>query len=200
MATVVWSDVQRIRSRSYLCAYCGRDIATDRGYEGELSEHDPGIGTVTTPLAIALCHHCDLPTFVMKNGQIPAKAFGERVEAVPEDVERLYEEARRCAGQRNYTAALMVGRKVLMNVAVRHGAEPGKQFAYYVDELEKRGLITGPMRGWVDEIRELGNDANHELPEPTEDQAKDLVNFVGFLLKVVFEYPSKQRGSAEKRP
>jgi hypothetical protein len=44
--------------------------------------------------------------------------------------------------------------------------------------LERQGVVTLDIRDWVDEIRELGNDANPELPNLTRDEAEAILTFV----------------------
>lgn len=98
-----------------------------------------------------------------------------------------------------YTSAVLAGRKILMQVAVEHGAKAGESFKAYVDGLESSGLVTLGMKDWVDEIRELGNDANHEISLMTREDAETLLNFVAMLLKIVFEFPEKGRQSVAAR-
>lgn len=123
--------------------------------------------------------------------QTPRPAFGKSVASLPLDVERLYDEARRAMSVEAWTAAALVGRKLLMNVAATHGAEDKLTFNQYVDFLMTEGWITPPMRPWVDEIRLIGNEATHELPQITEERAIHLMAVLEMLLMVVFEYPAK---------
>jgi hypothetical protein len=98
-----------------------------------------------------------------------------------------------------YTAAVLVGRKLLMNIAVSRGAKAGESFQSYVNHLAESGIVTNGMTEWVNEIRELGNDANHEIAVMTRDQAEGLLTFVAMLLKVVYEYPELGRRSVAER-
>ncbi len=45
--------------------------------------------------------------------------------------------------------------------------------------------------GWVDHIRERGNEANHEITIMSADDAQSLIQFTEMLLKLVFEFPKK---------
>jgi hypothetical protein len=82
-----------------------------------------------------------------------------------------------------------------MNVAVQNGAPKGGTFASYIDWLVENGHVTASMREWVDEIRQLGNDANHAIRLITSEAAAELLSFVEMLLRVVFEYPERGRRS-----
>jgi hypothetical protein len=72
-------------------------------------------------------------------------------------------------------------------------------FKSYVDYLEQQAIVTADMKDWIDEIRELGNDANHELPEIAPDEAEARLTFVAMLLKIVYEYPERGRRSVAAR-
>src|SRR5262249_982005 len=136
---------------------------------------------------------CGGATYLRDRAQTPGVPFGEHVDFLPPEVARLYEEARRSMSAGNANAAVMVGRKLLMNIAVTKGASAGGSFKSYVDHLEQQAVVTAEMKDWVDEIRELGNDANHELPDMTVDEAEALLTFVSMLLKIVYEYPERGR-------
>lgn len=62
-----------------------------------------------------------------------------------------------------------------------------------MDYLAKKGVVTTGMKDWVGEIRELGDDVNHELTVSNYERAEELLTFVAMLLKVVYEYPEKGR-------
>ena len=64
------------------------------------------------------------------------------------------EEARRSIGAGNYNAAVMLGRKLLTNIAVTRGAPRHRSFKSYVECLQAEGIVTGEMKDRVDEIRE----------------------------------------------
>lgn len=93
----------------------------------------------------------------------------------------------------------MVARKILMHVAVEKGADAGKSFTYYVDYLVDNNLVVSASKDWVDEIREVANDANHEIFEIGPDDAKGILDFSAMLLKLVYEYPERGRLSVEAR-
>ena len=52
---------------------------------------------------------------------------------------------------------------------------------------------------WINEIRELGNDANHEIVGVNREEAAELLTFVALLLQVVYEYPAKGKRRMEAR-
>lgn len=71
-----WYDLSNIPNKNYVCGYCGKDINSFRGYfmtNGMCSEPN-GSGF------IYICHHCDKPTYIDYDGQIPGSIYGETFE------------------------------------------------------------------------------------------------------------------------
>lgn len=117
--------------------------------------------------------------------------MGEEIEHLPSGVDQLYNEARKCISVNASSSAVLSCRKLLMNVSVSKGADPGKQFAYYVKFLEENHFIPPDSRDWVDHIRKKGNEATHEIPSVSKDDAIELLEFVEMLLRFVYEMPGK---------
>lgn len=86
-----------------------------------------------------------------------------------------------------------------MHVAVDQGAEENKSFAHYVNYLVSQNLIPPGTKDWVDEVRELGNDATHEIKEFSLNEAKAAIDFVSMLLKLLYEYPARGAKSVAAR-
>jgi hypothetical protein len=127
--------------------------------------------------------------------QFPGVAYGTEVDHLPDDVQRLYDEARNSMSVNAFTAAVMTCRKVLMNVAVSEGAKPGKSFATYVKWLADEGYVPAKGKKWVERIREKGNEANHEIPDIGRTDAEDVLSFTEMLLKVNYEMPARAEPS-----
>lgn len=60
-----------------------------------------------------------------------------------------------------------------------------------MDYLVAKNYVPLKGRGWVDKIREKGNEVNHKLVFSSGTEAKDVIGFVEMLLKVNYEYPAK---------
>ena len=78
-----------------------------------------------------------------------------------------------------------------MHVAVDLGADKNKKFIDYIDYFEKEGYISKNARSWVDKIRKLGNEANHEIMIGNKEDAKKIIEFSAMLLKTNYEYPKE---------
>jgi hypothetical protein len=178
---MVWQNQSDIGSRSYTCGHCGNLIASAVGFK-----HQNHAGR-----RVHLCPHCDQPTYWDVDRQIPGVAPGAEVKAVPTDVSALYKEARNSVAISAYTGAVLLCRKILMNVAVAQGANPGLSFLDYVQYLADKGYVPPQGKGWVDHIRKKGNEATHEIRAMSKDDSEELILFVEMLLKFIYEFPSK---------
>lgn len=118
----------------------------------------------------------------------PTAPAGGAVKSLPPDVDQAWREARTAHAVAAYTASEMMCRKILMHLAVdKAGSEAGKNFVQYVDDLEKAGYITTGLKGTVDQIRQRGNVANHDLPASTEGDSTVTLGLTEYLLKGTYE-------------
>jgi hypothetical protein len=94
------------------------------------------------------------------------------------------------------TAAVMMCRKLLFHIAVTHGL-PEKDgngrapnFAKALKHLEDEGVITKHMRPWVTKIKDVGNEANHEIPRTSAEDAMAVAKFTRQLIMLAYELPA----------
>jgi hypothetical protein len=148
-----WKNVEKITSVHYQCGYCGKNIASDRGYTCEMHPDDDwGV--------IAICHYCSKPTYLDKfKNQYPGVAFGNHVDHIPnKEISELYDEARRCLSVNTNMASILCSRKLLIHIAVSKGAETVLSFKKYVEYLASKGFVPPDGNEWVNHIREKGNE------------------------------------------
>lgn len=115
-----WHNAESIKQESWTCGYCGHEVAGSIGYRREDDEDDR---------KIYICPYCENPTaFIYEEfgypEQFPKPVMGNEVTGLPESVESVYNEARRCIQCAAYTSAALALRKLLMHVAVEQGAAP----------------------------------------------------------------------------
>ena len=181
-----WRSAQNLPNASFTCGFCSTTVSSVKGYA--LGLHGDGSGQQLG--AVYLCPNCGGPVFFAPNGvRYPAPALGKSVQHVPQALNTLYEEARRCTGQACYTAAVLVCRKMLMNIAVEQGAPGGLKFIDYVAYLSDKGYVPPNGKHWVDHIRKKGNEATHEIALMGENDSKELLGFVEMLLRFIYEFP-----------
>ena len=176
-----WQNTSDIGHFSFTCGYCDEKTGVRVGFlEGNRRGQ------------IYICGGCNRPTYVEDlDKQTPAPIQGNKVLHLPLLIDILYDQARRCTQVESYTACVLVCRKILMHVAVEKGASPNQQFIQYVEYLANNGFVPPGGKGWVDHIRQKGNEANHEIVLMTKDDAFELLSFVEMLLKFVFEFPAR---------
>jgi len=179
-----WRGRSEIIPRQYTCAHCERDIGAHRGYFKGESAAKP-------KEAIYICPYCDQITYFFQTKQVPSPPFGGKVKHLPDDIEKLYNEARECTSVNAFTATIMACRKILMHIAVQKEAKPGDKFANYVDYLAEKNYVPPGCKVWVERIRTKGNEANHEIVIMKKEDAEDLLNFLEMLLKFMYEFPGK---------
>ena len=181
-----WYRQEVVQPVSYVCGFCGERVASDRGYPaGAMAD-----GSGAHIAYIRICPGCDGPTvFTRSEKQVPGPLPGGEVQHVPQLLDQLFGEARLSSSAGAYTAAVMVCRKMLMNIAVDKGAKAGLSFLDCVQYLADNGFVPPNGKGWVDYIRTRGNEATHEIHLMKQEDAIALIRFVEMLLRFIYEFP-----------
>ena len=139
------------------------------------------------------CLNCKLAVVVNGDQVSPPQLPLRTPSGLKDDELRAWQEIRLCLGVGAYTASVMLCRKLLMHVAVGNGlpVKDGKDrspsFSQCVDHLVLEGVITKRMEPWVDRIRKVGNEANHEIVPVTKESATDVATFTQKLLELAYE-------------
>jgi hypothetical protein len=175
-----WRDPREIAVTAFNCGFCGKHTAANKG-----------IANGDDDVRVAICSFCGRPTFFENRLQYPGRLMGEQVGHLPPEVAPMYEEVRRASTIAAYTLIALGCRKILMHVAVHLGAPENQSFVNYVDYLAANHHVPPSARAWVDRIRQLGNEPNHELVSTSAEDARHLMDFVGMLLKLVYEFPER---------
>jgi len=184
-----WHHSGTLASRPYRCGYCSNNLSSEKGFVATIESYGRSINTAY----IYICHFCGLPTLFDGDGeQTPGSKFGEDVSGIEDEkIKKLYDEARNCISANAPTSTVLACRKLLMHIAVEKGAEENLNFIDYVEYLSEKGYIPTDSKEWVDEIREKGNEANHEIVIMSVQDAKDLLKLTEMLLKIIYEFPSE---------
>lgn len=184
-----WHGLNSISPHSYTCGFCGRFVGVSLGYFSNKNKD-----------RIYICAACRRPSYFQGDKQVPGAPHGREVGNLPTDIEALYQEARNSFTVNAFTASVLACRKLLMNIAVARGASEGKKFIEYVEFLSEKGFVPPDGKGWVDHIREKGNDATHEIKIMSRPDAEDLITFSEMLLKFIFEFPSRVPKKSQSAP
>lgn len=182
----VWEE--GVVPRNYRCGYCNREVASKEGYLQRSSYGERRIKG-----GIWICPGCECPSYfeIDNSNQTPSPLLGNNVQALPPELEKIYNEARECTKAKAYTACVLLCRKLLMHIAVEEGAKPGETFIKYVEFLADKGYVSPRAKIWVDQIRQKGNEANHEIKFMTQEDALNLLSFNEMLLKTIYEFPAR---------
>jgi hypothetical protein len=186
MNDIEWRGAEKLPAKSYTCGHCRNVVGPDRGFS---EEPKPDSGTATQHF-IYICSFCRKPTYFGWGPQTPGVPFGRDVRSLPPDVQALYDEARNCVTVNAFTGAVLLCRKILMNVAVSKGAAEGEQFITYIEYLDSKGYVPPDGKRWVDHIRQKGNEATHEIKQKWQHDAQTLITFTEMLLRFVYEFPA----------
>lgn len=180
-----WSNFENMESKDYVCGYCGAKISSEKGYFS-YDRSKSGSPKVDT---IYICHRCEKATFFEENKtQNPGFLFGKKFEVeIPELINNLYEESKRCYSVNAFTSVGLCCRKLLMHIAVDLGAGQGLKFIEYVNYLDAENYIPRNSKKWVDIIRTKGNEATHEIVILTKKEAEQLITFSSIIINLVYE-------------
>ena len=185
-----WENPPTIAPRTYICGFCGDKVGPNSGYKGTYVQ----AGSQSS-LFIFVCSSCRQPTYFDPDGrQWPGVAFGAAVEGLPADVSAVYDEARRCMSVSAYNSAVMACRKLLMHISYERGGGEQPNFKKYVDWLIENHYVPPGGEGWAHQIRDRGNEANHEIDLMDRHTAEQVLSFTEFLLKFVYELPARAGG------
>jgi hypothetical protein len=182
----------------FTCGYCNNPVGSDYGYRILQKNNATQVG------GVYICPSCLGPVFRDLKGEFyPKPTAGNAVANLPDDISRLYNEARDCCGVGAYTASVLACRKILMHVAVDLGADGDQSFLQYVEWLHNQHHIPPNGKAWVDHIRQKGNETNHDIVIAQRPDAETLIKFTEMLLKVNYEFPGligPEQGAPAVRP
>ena len=119
----------------------------------------------------------------------------------PEDVGRYWLQAKRSLKDENWDAAALMARSALQ-AALRDREVQGTSLKQEIDDLASKGILPPIIKEWSHEVRELGNDSAHPKPKqpPTDpDDAKDIVEFLDYLLEYLYSLPHQIEQYRERR-
>ena len=176
-----WQQLSNLNSKEYTCGFCGKEIGTNHGYFHQ------GSGPLTK---IYICTNCGSPTFFDQQGnQHPGSLLGRNIKNLPSDVNEIYREIRESIKDSNYTAAQLLGRKLIMHLAVSVAeAKEGETFVSYVDHLQRAGYVPPNGKAWIDYVKKLGNEKNHEIKIGTAEESSKILKFIEVLLIFIYEF------------
>jgi len=111
----------------------------------------------------------------------------------PDDVQRFWSQAHESLGIKNWDAAAVMARSAVQ-ATMRDKGAVGKELYGEIEDLAAKGSLPPLMKEWSHEVRVLGNESAHPkpgTPPPTQEDARDIVQFLDSLLLYLYEYPKR---------
>ena len=187
-----WVNLKKkdVSTKTITCPYCNVKV------QAESNTRIVDVETGAIKYHIHKCPECFMPVIIGLDGKIIPQSqmlpFDD-VRYLPESIEKLYIEFRKCYLNECFHSVIMVARTLLMHVAVDKGDSAGKSFAQYIDYFETNGFIGSQNKEWVDKIRIIGNKYIHQLDEATKEDAQKVILFIKQLLGNLYEMPQLAR-------
>ena len=187
-----WEKLTRKNKKEELfsCPYCNTRVRV----LADLQLYDAELGIIK--YHIFKCTECYMPVIMGLDKKIlPPSQFlpFDDVHYLPQNIEKLYTECRRCYANKCYHSVIMVARTLLMHVAVDKGDIAGRTFVQYITYFSDNGFIGSKNEEWVDKIRTIGNKYVHQLDEATTEDAEKVILFIKQLLGNLYEMPALAR-------
>lgn len=183
-----WEPIRKkdVLAKTITCPYCGVRV--------QASSNTRIVDTATGAIKYRIhkCPECFMPVIIGLDGTIIPQSQllpYEDVRFLPANVEKLYNECRKCFLNECYHSVIMVSRTLLMHIAVDKGDVAGKSFLAYINYLEANGYIGSQNKAWVDKIREIANKYVHEMDMATKEDAHKVIVFIKQLLGNLYEMP-----------
>jgi Domain of unknown function (DUF4145) len=131
----------------------------------------------------------------------PLRAKPQPSKNWPNGMHRFWVQAHHSLSHDNWDAANLMARSAVQFVVREKGGE-GANLKAQINDLATKGVLHPLMKDWADEVRLLANESAHpEAPLPAEvtpQDARDVVNFLDFLLTYLYDLP-QQIGEYRKR-
>ena len=109
----------------------------------------------------------------------------------PALVGRYWLQAKRSLNGENWDATVLTARSALQAALRDKGAEGANLYQEIVNLCDK-GVLPSLMADWGQSVREIGNDAAHPRPEqeePTNRDCAEIVKFLDFLFRYLYDLP-----------
>lgn len=189
MDKIKWSEWQHLGDYSpkeFVCGYCGKNVASSKGYFHHAQDSN-GYSF------IYICTNCGGPTYFHRGKlQFPGPLMGRDIKHLPEDIEIIYKEMRDDMKNSAYTSVLLIGRKLIMHLAVDvAGSLEKANFVDYIEHLKKSGYVPPQADKWLEFMRKQGGDKNHQIQIGSQEEAEKIIKFVEILLLFMYEFPQE---------
>jgi hypothetical protein len=156
------------------------------------------VGCATNPTQL----HGDLAakrTDVVVQSIYPQRPHSKSPESVPDAAAKAFVEGAENLKDGRYTSAVAMFRRAI-DVGTKQFSDDVTAWKLdkRIDKLAAEGLITKDLQAWAHKIRLEGNEAIHEIDEPTKEQAAELALFTEMVLTYLYTLPAKVKANLPK--
>jgi len=113
----------------------------------------------------------------------------------------MWRQAHDSLNNENYDAAAVMARSALQAV-MRSQEAKGKDLYGEIEDLAEKGVIPTVIQEWSHEVRQLAKPAAHpqaDEEETSPEDAEDIVKFLDFLLKYIYDVPAQIQTYRDRR-
>lgn len=119
--------------------------------------------------------------------------------AVPETLQRCFQEARACYQVRAYTASAIMCRRALELLAIERGINKNS-LAAALSKLRETGDIDQRLYDWCDALRLAGNQAAHDVDQNmSQTDAKDMNELAEAIIDYVYVFQARYENFKRRR-
>jgi hypothetical protein len=174
-----WTKLVDLKTQKIDCGFCGEKVSSHFGYT-HAKYAEP---------KIYICPNCGCPSFFdLDLVQHPGPKLGREIEHLPDDIQEVYDEIRDCIKVNCNTAAILLGRKLLMHLAVNKAeSKVDNNFKQHMNNLKNKGFVPPNGNKLVEFIRDIGNEHNHQIIIGEYEQAEKMLRFIEMLLLFMYE-------------
>jgi len=121
---------------------------------------------------------------------IPAPVTPYSHPALPDKVRPLFVDLQSMLKQNLAPSLIIAGCRSVLEEAVKELGGHGSNLYRRIEDLKSKAIVNGVLYDWATSIRNLGNDATHEL-KGEQEEAAELVEFTKLFLQYTFEFPAR---------
>jgi len=119
---------------------------------------------------------------------------------VPAEIADAFREATICFAANCYRASVTMSRRTVEAVTSDRETHKKNDLKGGLEALAEKEKLQPALQEWAQEVRLIGNRGAHYNPleQVSEEDARDLVNFIRELLKHIYELPAQLKRRRER--
>ena len=174
---------------------------------GSYWRKSPDDGEVLGEFIFLQCPQCTLPILAVRVGfedplLVEIYPHGKKRHPpsnLPKFIAETYQEALTCFEAKAFTATAMMCRKTLEGICQRYEIV-APNLAQALKAMREQGIIDNAFFEWANLLRNLGNEAAHEInPNISDQDARDILDFTETILEYIFNFRERFKQFKQRR-